>query len=255
MRDYYEVLELDRGATAEQVKANYRRLAMKWHPDRNAGSAEAEERFKSISEAYATLSDPEGRRRYDAYLEGSAARTARSGRSSRDGREHEGAYEGEYEGEPGYEGAYYFFRGAGGAGGGARGYGFERGFAGFTAQDAADMFTREMYALATELTLQNVGWRDIAAELERRGCPSEVAAGIARKIEKRRKEVIRGNARPYFLRSAVSGFFGLCIFGLFGGIGFGLIGLVGLLMFLSGGYNLVRALYFIATGKAPRALL
>jgi hypothetical protein len=100
-----------------------------------------------------------------------------------------------------------------------------------------------------------VGWRDIAQELVRRGCPEATAQEIARKIEERRKALIRGTARPYFLRSAVSGFFGLCLFAIFGGVGFGIIGLLGLLMFLSGGYNLLRAIYFITTGNAPRTSL
>jgi len=268
MRDYYEVLELGRDALADQIKTNYRRLAMKWHPDRNSGSTEAEERFKLISEAYATLSDPAKRSQYDAYLEGGASAAAYGANpygddpyganpfdpSSPFGQT--GAYGQAGGQEQGFAGDYFFFR-QGQARRPAEDFGFGQGFAGFkgfTAEEAADLFTREMYALATELTLQNVGWRDIAAELERRGCPAEVAADIARRIEKRRKEVVRGNARPYFVRSAVSGFFGLCLVGLFGGMGFGILGLLGLVMFLSGGYNLLRAFYFITTGNAPRSL-
>jgi DnaJ-class molecular chaperone len=208
MDDYYEVLELGRSASAEEIKTAYRRLAMAWHPDRNGGSAEAEEKFKAISQAYSVLSDESSRRAYDERL------------ASGEGR--------------GYEG------------------GFARGF---TPEQAAYMFMQEMYALASELTMQNVGWRDIAEELIRRGCPEGAAREIARQIEQRRKAMIRATARPYFLRSGLSGFFGLCLMALFGEAGLGILGFFGLLMFLSGAYNLVRAFYFLATGNAPRTFL
>lgn len=65
-RDYYEVLGLDKKATDDQIKKAYRKLALKWHPDKNPNNKEeAENRFKEISEAYAVLSDPEKRKRYD----------------------------------------------------------------------------------------------------------------------------------------------------------------------------------------------
>ena len=64
-RDYYEVLGVKKTATEEEIKKAYRKLAMKHHPDRNAGNKQAEERFKEISEAYAVLSDKEKRRQYD----------------------------------------------------------------------------------------------------------------------------------------------------------------------------------------------
>jgi len=66
-RDYYEVLGVSRGASAEEMKKAYRKLAMQYHPDRNQGDKQAEERFKEIGEAYAVLSDPEKRQRYDAF--------------------------------------------------------------------------------------------------------------------------------------------------------------------------------------------
>ena len=66
-RDYYEVLGVRREATGEELKRAYRKLAMQYHPDRNNGDKAAEERFKEIGEAYAILSDPEKRQRYDAF--------------------------------------------------------------------------------------------------------------------------------------------------------------------------------------------
>ena len=66
-RDYYEVLGLDRSATAEQIKKAYRQMALKYHPDRNSGNKEAEEKFKEAAEAYEVLSDSDKRRRYDQF--------------------------------------------------------------------------------------------------------------------------------------------------------------------------------------------
>ena len=58
-KDYYEVLGLQKGASEDEIKRAFRKLAVKYHPDRNQGNAEAEEKFKEINEAYQVLSDPE----------------------------------------------------------------------------------------------------------------------------------------------------------------------------------------------------
>jgi DnaJ-class molecular chaperone len=64
-RDYYEILGVPRTASAKEIKTAYRRLARKYHPDVNKGDDRAEEKFKELSEAFAVLSDPERRARYD----------------------------------------------------------------------------------------------------------------------------------------------------------------------------------------------
>ncbi|HOK51135.1 MAG: molecular chaperone DnaJ [Bacteroidales bacterium] len=66
-RDYYEILEVPRNATKEEIKKAYRKQALKYHPDRNPGDKEAEEKFKEAAEAYEVLSDDEKRARYDRY--------------------------------------------------------------------------------------------------------------------------------------------------------------------------------------------
>jgi molecular chaperone DnaJ len=66
-RDYYEVLGVGRDATVEEIKKSYRRLAVKYHPDKNPADTEAEENFKEAAEAYTVLSDPEKRAKYDRF--------------------------------------------------------------------------------------------------------------------------------------------------------------------------------------------
>lgn len=66
-RDFYEVLEISKNATAEEIKKAYRKQALKYHPDKNPDNKEAEEKFKEAAEAYEILSDPKKRSRYDQY--------------------------------------------------------------------------------------------------------------------------------------------------------------------------------------------
>jgi curved DNA-binding protein len=66
-RDYYDILGVNKKASDEEIKRAYRKMAMKYHPDRNPNKKEAEERFKEINEAYAVLSDKEKRKQYDTF--------------------------------------------------------------------------------------------------------------------------------------------------------------------------------------------
>ena len=66
-RDYYEVLGVKKGASIDEIKRAYRKLAVKYHPDKNPGDKQAEERFKEINEAYAVLSDPKKKEQFDQF--------------------------------------------------------------------------------------------------------------------------------------------------------------------------------------------
>ena len=72
-RDYYEILEVSREVSTAELKSAYRRLALQHHPDRNPNDPEAAEKFKEASEAYAVLSDPDKRQRYDRFGHGGVA--------------------------------------------------------------------------------------------------------------------------------------------------------------------------------------
>src|SRR5688500_20399416 len=84
-RDYYEVLSVSRTATDQEIKSAYRRLAVKYHPDKNPNDATAEEKFKEAAEAYSVLSDAEQRRRYDRFGHPGVSSSAGAGTSAAPG--------------------------------------------------------------------------------------------------------------------------------------------------------------------------
>jgi len=75
MKNYYRILEVDERCDGEEIRRNYRRLAMKFHPDRNQGNPAAERIFKEIAEAYGVLGDAEKRREYDAAIKSGGSST------------------------------------------------------------------------------------------------------------------------------------------------------------------------------------
>lgn len=83
-RDYYEVLGVAKNANADEIKKAYRKAAIKYHPDKNPGDKEAEEKFKEAAEAYDVLSNPEKRARYDQFGHAGMSGAAGAGGGSAD---------------------------------------------------------------------------------------------------------------------------------------------------------------------------
>ncbi len=111
-RDYYEVLGLKKGASDDEIKKAFRKMAMKYHPDKNPGDKSAEEKFKEINEAYAVLSDPDKKDKYDRF--GHAGVDPNAGFGG-------GGFGGGFGGFGGFEDIFDMFGGAfSGFGGGGR---------------------------------------------------------------------------------------------------------------------------------------
>jgi curved DNA-binding protein len=93
-KDYYQILGVSKDASQEEIKKQYRKLAVKYHPDKNSGDKHAEEKFKEMGEAYAVLGDPDKRKKYDT-LGANWKQYEHSGAGARDGGFSEWAQQGD----------------------------------------------------------------------------------------------------------------------------------------------------------------
>ncbi len=118
-RDYYEVLGINKNATASEIKKSYRKLAMKYHPDKNQDDKVAEEKFKEASEAYEVLSDGEKKQRYDQFGHAGMEGAFGGGGFSWDNFTHAGDFSDIFGGGGGFSGIFESLFG-GGFGGGRR---------------------------------------------------------------------------------------------------------------------------------------
>src|ERR1041385_3620479 len=121
MADYYATLEIGRGASDDEIKGAYRKLAMRYHPDRNNGSADAEEKFKQITEAYDVLRDPNKRAAYDRFGEAGLRGGGGGGFHHVDLSEALGIFMRDFGGFGGLDEVFGGGRSGGGSGGGWRG--------------------------------------------------------------------------------------------------------------------------------------
>jgi curved DNA-binding protein len=190
--DYYKILGVDRNASESEIKKAYRKLAMKYHPDRTNGDKSAEEMFKKISEAYAVLSDKEKRKQYDTF--------GASGFSQRYSQEDifRGFNFGDIFKEFGFDDSSFanMFMGGGGRG---RRFGFSFGgdpFSAYTAGQGAQVKGPDLvYELP--LTLQEVlsGATKIIA-LEQGGQQKKIEVKIPRGMATGKKLRLAGKGQP-----------------------------------------------------------
>ncbi len=193
-RDYYEILEVTRTSTGEEIKRSYRKLAVKFHPDKNPGDHTAEEKFKELAEAYDVLSDAEKRAAYDRFGHAAFAQGAGAAR-----------------GGGGFHDPFDIFRevfgAAGNAGGGGAGGIFEQFFGGGQRpeKDGKQRGADLRYDLQIKLEEAAFGCEK-EIEVEKLEACSHAAAAAPRRVRGRSRAAIatgaaRSSRRADFFRS------------------------------------------------------
>lgn len=203
--NFYQILGIPRSATQDDIKSAYRKLAFKWHPDKNSGNESATELFKLINEAYSVLSNPTQRNQYDNYLNSNQKQTNTEYKSPN-----------------------------------------------IDPEVAAQIFLQEMFAFASELAFSNHNWSKIAPQLIAKGCPPGIAEYVAQACVAYRKGVVRNVAFKSFLKAlawfAVGGLITLFSYNS-ANPGSSYIVFWGPMLF--GGYQMLKALYYLITGRVP----
>ena len=144
MADYYQILGVEKGATQEDIKRAYRKLAVKFHPDKNPGDSDAEQHFKKVSEAYGVLGDESKRRMYDQY-----GQSAFSGGGAPGGFGGAGGFSSMEEALRTFMGAF----GGGGGGGGHGGGGIFDSFFGFETGGGSGSFAQQGASKKTTVSI------------------------------------------------------------------------------------------------------
>lgn len=213
--DHYAILGVAEDANQETIRAAYRQKAFQWHPDQNRDDRDAEEMFKSISQAYSVLSDPDKRRAYDK------ARTAEAY-----GRD-------EYrEGHATSEGR-----------------GRDEDAASMNMGDAMRQFMTEAYSLAWELSMTNARVDDITRRLAERGCPAEIAAIIAKGVTQQRRTMVRRQAGRLAVTAVAWLVGGVVLLIVLSGTK--VLWISGLVLIGRAVWLLLKALYHVTTGRIP----
>jgi len=152
-KDYYKVLGVEKTATQDEIKKAYRKLAVKYHPDKNAGDKKAEEKFKEVTEANEVLSDPEKRKKYDTlganwkqYEHADFSGAGGGGYSGQRGGQNYYEYNGDADDIFGGGGFSDFFKSFFGGGGGERSYsGFQQETPGRSIEGEATITLQEAF--------------------------------------------------------------------------------------------------------------
>ncbi len=194
MEDYYKVLGVEKSASAAEIKKAYRKLALKYHPDKTSGDKVAEEKFKGISAAYAVLSDAEKRKQYDTYGSEDFHRRYSQEDIFRGSNLDDILRQFGFAGGGGRQNVHFSSRG-GGPGGGGFGSFFNQGGGGFNSRPAPQKGHDMNYQIS--VTLEEVlNGAEKTISLSKNGTPHNVSVKIPKGIEEGKKLRLAGKGQP-----------------------------------------------------------
>ncbi len=222
--NHYDLLGVKPGAGLSEIKAAYRRKANKWHPDKNAGSAEAVERFRDITEAYSGLIDEEKRSAYDSLNQTSIPRDDAV-------KEKRSAYDSVYQTAIPKDDA--------------------KNDAEVKIEiETTQAYVNEMIQMALQLKSTGLIWADVVKKMVLEGCPFELARQIALGLRRQRQKAARDQASELGVKAAISIGIGIAISLLTANLSSGRFILLFYFPYLYGVINGCRALYYQAISYA-----